>query len=540
MRRIMIPIDPASAPSALPGWRRVRGSTALAAFAALAAVGLGPPPRARPASPFPVVVSAQDLDQDPVDPAVRVTACVEAEMAERGIHGAQMAVLRDGEMVYERAFGRRHRDRPDAVDTHTLFRVGSTTKALTAAAMMQLVEQGRLDLDAPITRYLEDFALAEPGQAEAITTRHLLTHASGLHDTSAMSEADLWGRQDPDAMRDWVERQRGQRPYAPSGRFWNYSSGNYMYAGQILERVTGRSYDDYMDEFVFGPAGMADSTMHAAEAVARGNFAFGHYRSPFSGGIEIYALDEADNWARHPTGYANATAGDLVRFAGRMMAGGGGVLSPASVAEMSARQRFRDLRVDQYYGLGTFVEYFDGNEMVHHDGGAWGWTATLKWIPEAGVAVATTSNVASAILQGATSCALRAYVPPGPARPNPCRLDRERWGDLVGTYVGSDNGGAPWTIEVERPGGADLRMRVARPGAAESVHDLAQDCARWVGSGPGTFAASGLGEVTFIDDPVEPGVVWLRNRFFVAAMRWPDARRPVLLPWLGNGSVGGR
>ena len=455
------------------------------------------------------------------DPAERVTACVTSEMASKGIHGAQLAVMRDGEMIYEQAFGRKHRDRPDPVDRHTQFRIGSTTKTLTAFALMQLVDAGQLDLDAPMTRYLTDFRLAEPGQAEAITVRHLLSHASGLHDTSAFDERDLFGPTDPGAMRRWVDAQKGQQPYAPPGRFWNYSSANYMYAGQILERITGQTFQDYLDQQVFAPAGMADTTMHAEHAVARGDFAYGHYNNPFSGKLEIYRLDEADNWARHPTGYANATAGDLVRFASLMMAGGGELLSRASVAEMASRQRFRDLRIDQYYGLGTFVEFFQGNEMVHHDGGAWGWTATLKWIPEAGVAVATTGNIGGGSLSSATSCALAAYVRQGQGGvSNPCRLDPARWNDFVGFYRGSVNNGTAWSFEVSRPiADGNLQLRLIREGQADSRFELTQDCGLWVGSGPGTFNAGGLGQITFIEDPVEPGQVWIRNRFFVAGMR---------------------
>ena len=463
------------------------------------------------------------------DPATRVTTCMQDEMATRGTIGAQIAVMREGEMVYERAFGRKHRGRPDLVDTETMFRIGSTTKTLTAFALMQLVDQGRLDLDAPITTYLPDFTLAEPGQAEAITTRHLLTHVSGLHDTSAMSEEDFWGRQDPEAMRDWVSRNHGQQPYAPPGRFWNYSSGNYMYAGHILERITGETYPDYMDDHVFEPAGMANTTMHAAEGVARGNFAYGHYNSSFSGQLEIFTLDEANNWARHPTGYANATAGDLVRFATLMMNAGGELLSAESVAEMSSRMQHRDRRHDQHYSLGTFVEYFDGNEMVHHDGGAWGWTATMKWIPEAGVAVATTTN-GGGLLIGASHCALRAYVPRGPDRSQPCRLDRDRWDDFVGTYEGSANSGVPWTFEITRPGGGDLQMRLIREGVEDFVQTLQQDCNRWVNGGPGTFFVPTVGEISFIEDPVEPGQMWLRNRFFVAGRASAPEPTPTWIP----------
>lgn len=479
------------------------------------------------------VASAQDY------PAERVDACMRAEMARGGVYGAQIAVLRDGEIVLERAYGRKHRDRPDPVDPHTQFRIGSTTKPLTAFAILQQVDAGRLELDAPMTRYLPGFELAEPGQAGRITLRHLLSHASGLHDTSAFDERDLFGPTDAGAMGRWVEAQRGQAPYAPPGRFWNYSSANYVYLGHILERVTGTSYPDYMDRQVFAPAGMADSTLHAEAAIRRGNFAYGHFQNPFSGRLEIYDLNQANNWARHPTGYANATAGDLVRFAALMMQGGGALLSVESAQAMQSRHQHRDLRPDQFYGLGTFVEHFRGREMVHHDGGAWGWSATLKWIPEARVAVATTSNIGGSILTGATQCALEAYVSAGSPRPLACGLDPARWDDFVGHYAGSLNTGARWLVEVSRPEpGGELRLRVEPEGGAAADYALAQDCGLWLSSGAGSFQAGALGLVTFIRDPVEPGRMWLRNRFFAAGRApAPPPRPPALhLPWLGQGA----
>lgn len=469
------------------------------------------------------------------DPAARVDACVRSEMASAGIHGAQLAVARDGEIVFERAYGRRHRDRDDPVDIHTQFRIGSTTKTLTALAVMQQVEAGAIDLDAPITRYLPGFELAEPGQAGRITVRHLLTHASGLHDTSARDESDLFGPTDPGAMARWVAAQAGSAPYAPPGRFWNYSSANYMYAGHILERVSGLSYPAYMDARVFGPAGMADSTLYAEAAVARGNFAFGHYNNPFSGRLEIYDLNQANNWARHPTGYANATAGDLVRFASLLMAGGAPLVTAESVRAMQSRQQSLDLGRDQYYGLGTFIEPFHGRLMIHHDGGAWGWSATLKWIPEAGVAVATVSNVGGRTLTNATTCALAAFVAPGPSQPpQACAMDPTAGDRFVGTYQGTASFGERWVLHVTRPSpGGELSLRVERDGADPLETGLTQDCGLWLASGPGSFQAKGLGVITFIDDPIEPGRTWIRNRFFVAGRALPVWPR-LHLPWLAG------
>lgn len=502
----------------------LRGPIAAAATLAIALSGGWPVPG----------VSGDSIARTRADRAEAIDTCVRNEMSSRGIHGAQLAVARDGEIVFERAYGRKHRDRVDPVDVHTQFRIGSTTKTLTVAAVMQQVQAGAIDLDAPITAYLADFELAEPGQAERIMVRDLLRHSSGLHDTSAMDESDLFGPTDPGAMGRWVAEQRGSTPYAPPSRFWNYSSANYMYAGHILERVTGLSYPDYMDERIFEPAGMLDSTLHAEEAVARGDFAFGHFPNPFSGQLEIYDLNEANNWARHPTGYANSTAGDLVRFASLLMAGGGDVLAREAVAKMQSRQQYRDLRSDQYYGLGTFVEYYRGHEMIHHDGGAWGWSATLKWIPEAGVAVATVSNTYGGIMSTSTYCAIDAYVEPEDPPAPPCVLDRSSWDALIGTYTGSVNSGASWTFHVTRPTSlGNLRLRIERETGEPRDYELTQDCRLWLAAGSGTFQAEGLGQITFIADPVEPGVTWLRNRFFVAGKREePPVALAIYLPLL--------
>jgi hypothetical protein len=96
------------------------------------------------------------------------------------------------------------------------------------------------------------------------------------------------------------------------------------------------------------------------------------------------------------------------------------------------------------------------------------------------------------------------------------------------------NSGALWTFHVSRPDtGSNLQLRLERAGAEPSEFTLTQDCGLWLGSGPGTFRASGLADITFIEDPVEPGVVWLRNRFFAAGRRPPDVAAPaVYLPML--------
>ncbi len=152
--------------------------------------------------------SASSVALAQTDPAERVDACMQSEMASRGIHGAQMAVMRDGEMVFERAYGRKHRDRPDPVDTHTQFRIGSTTKTLTAVAIMQQVDAGtprprRAHHHLP--RRLRA-GRAGPGRGHHAAPPAHATPAACTTPRPSTSRTSS-ARTDPGAMGRWVDEQ---------------------------------------------------------------------------------------------------------------------------------------------------------------------------------------------------------------------------------------------------------------------------------------------------------------------------------------------
>ncbi|HRA19405.1 MAG TPA: serine hydrolase domain-containing protein, partial [Anaerolineae bacterium] len=286
------------------------------------------------------------------------------------IIGAAAGVAMNGRLVMAEGFGLKRKDSGDAVDADTQFRIGSSTKMLTAAGMLRLVDKGLVDLDAPISRYLPDLRFAAAGAEDRVTVRDLLQHTSGLPDNSVTGEADLYGKPDETAMRRWVLAQGGTLPHNPPGRFWNYSSANYMYAGQIIERVSGLSYQRYMQREVFDAAGMPDTTMVASEVEARGNFAYGHWNDIFHGGLDIWKPSDQDNWARHPTGYAHSTVKDMLRFATVLMDGGGALLSPASARLMTSPLVSVDQRADQFYGFGVFAERYQSLAINRHPGSA--------------------------------------------------------------------------------------------------------------------------------------------------------------------------
>lgn len=454
------------------------------------------------------------------DPADTFRDCVRTEMGSRMI-GAAAGVAMEGRVVMAEGFGLKRKDGGDAVDADTQFRIGSSTKMLTAAGMLRLVDKGLVDLDAPLSRYLPDLRFAEPGAEDRVTVRDLLQHTSGLPDNSVTGEADLYGQPDEGAMRRWVLAQGATLPHNPPGRFWNYSSANYMYAGQIIERVSGMSFQTYMRREVFEPAGMRDTTMVASEVEARGNFAYGHWNDIFHGGLDIWKPSDQDNWARHPTGYAHSTVEDLLRFATVLMDGGGDLLSPASARLMTSPLVSVDQRADQYYGFGVFAERYQSLAVNRHPGSAWGWMATVDWVPERRFAVVTLTNGFGA-LYGSATCAIDAWLAPASVTPpgGRCPQRRDRWTGFVGHYEGHSYVGTPMRFDVTTTDGK-LFLEVTRADGSHARTAMAQDCGLAYEYGPGSFQVDLDGNgavetvVTFIADPVEPGVVWMRHRQFV-------------------------
>jgi CubicO group peptidase (beta-lactamase class C family) len=483
----------------------------------LAAVG--PAPRLRAEQP---------------DPAAVVAECFRSEWSASRSPGAAMAVLLDGQVVFEQALGLKRHDDPAArVDTATQFRIGSSTKTFTAAGVMRLVDRGRVDLDAPIVRYLPEIRFAEPGAEARVTIRHLLQHTSGLPDNSATGEADLYGAPDASALGRWALAQAGTWPNNPPGRFYNYSSANYMYLGAVIERVSGLGYPEYMRREVFEPAGLGASTLVASEVEARGNYALGHWNDIFHGGtLRVWKPTDQDNWARHPTGNLHTTPRDVVQFLDRLMDDGGGLLAPASAALLQAPQvDTHERAAGRSYGFGTLTERFGDLTMKHHNGSAWGWFSSMRWVPKRRFAVSVLSN-GYHTFDGTADCAMNAWLAPGggPSEPS-CPRQPERWADWVGHYAGRDYVGAAWQADVSQDAGGALRARFTLPDGPRPSAPLTQSCGDARANGPAGFVFDYDGNggadfvATFIDDPVEPGVVWLRHRQ-VVLRRGPAAPTP--------------
>lgn len=233
------------------------------------------------------------------------------------------------------------------------FMIASMTKPIMATAVMRLVESGRLDLDAPVATYLDDFAPppAHPGEpgGEAVTARDVLRHTAGMgEDWQRMT------RERPDARRTYQMLATEPLHYAPGTRH-RYTSNSYFVLGELIRRLDGRTYPTFMREEILTPLGMAETSFRRPSSDRAPVHAFGP--NPLVGTLFLVAFQRLE----HPAGGLWSTAHDLVRFARALLRGGEldgtRVISQASITEMT-REQTTGLPDDEepgrtaHYGLG--------------------------------------------------------------------------------------------------------------------------------------------------------------------------------------------
>ncbi len=451
----------------------------------------------------------------------RIDACVRAGMSSTQAPGAAIAVMLDGQLLYQQGYGVRRLGGVDPVTADTVFRIGSVTKMMTAAAVLQQVEAGRVDLAAPVTRYVPELAINGRWPADRITVHHLLTHTSGWPDRLL----DL-GASGEDALSNWAEAQGDVTLHAPPGAFWNYANPNFMLAGLVLERASGVPYRTYLEQQLWGPAGMTSTTFDAARVMAGGNYATGHAWDAQEHEWVPVEPDDIDSWSGGPAGWAFSTVGDLMTWAKLMMEDGGPVLAPASAVTMQGPRVWCHYTPELHYGYGISRDRYIDRDVLYHDGSVIGWGTFILWLPEREFAVAVLANTPAPLVE-ASFCALDAVLPPSHPGWDPGLYARVL-PPLEGRYELTDYLGRRLSGEVSIDHGFStprLRLEVTRGGPviAAGTYPMNQFAASsfLVDTGASGF---GLIDLTFIEGPDGRSPVrWMRYRYAVGD-RLPEAR----------------
>lgn len=313
-------------------------------------------------------------------------------VAERGVPGSVIAVLKDGEVI-DAAAGVLSTSTKVEATTDSVFQIGSITKVWTTTLVMQLVDDGLLDLDAPIRQYLPEFRLADEASASAITTRQLLSHQGGF-------EGDVFtdtGRGD-DAIEKYLAAIVDLPQLFAPGELFSYNNAAFSVLGRIVEVLREKTWAAALVEHLAVPLGLTHVAPSAYEAILF-RAAVGHMGAG-EDGVEVAAPVWALAKSNEPAGSMLAMRPrDLVAFAkmhldGGLAADGSRVLSEASVRAMQEKQVTlpRLTGMGDAWGLGWEI-LVDGDPIViGHDGGTIGQSAFLRVIPEAGLAVAMLTN----------------------------------------------------------------------------------------------------------------------------------------------------
>ncbi|UYB41154.1 beta-lactamase family protein [Streptomyces sp. Je 1-4] len=327
----------------------------------------------------------------PAFDSARWQARLDELLAAHHVPGAALAVVSDG-AVHELASGVLHTGTRVAVSTDSVFQIGSISKGYTATLVVLLAHAGKLDLDAPVTDVLPDFAVADAEATKTVTPRQLLNHTSGI-EGDFVSDT---GRGD-DCLARYVEGVRDVGLTNPPGATMSYSSTAYNILGRIVEVVTGRTWDEALKEMLCVPLGLAH-TMTLPEEVLRFRAAMGHMGEPGEDPVPTPLWNMLPRSAG-PYGGICATAGDVARFARLFVDGGrtpdgSQVLAAETVEAMLSRQvEMPDQwSLGAHWGLGWGLFEWDGVRGFGHDGSTFGQLAYLRALPEAGIAVALLTN----------------------------------------------------------------------------------------------------------------------------------------------------
>ena len=285
--------------------------------------------------------------------------------------GAAIGIVKDGRLAYANGFGTSNIETGAAVKPETLFRLGSTTKMLTAAAVATLVAEGKLAFEDNAGKYAQGL---DPAIA-ALTLSQILSHTSGLKDAAVMN-----GRHDDSTLGEEIRAWKSDWLFTKPGAIFSYANPGYWLAGYVAESAAGQPYADVMEELVFKPLGMTSSTLRPTMAMTR-PLSQGH--AQVNNHIEVLrpAPDNEANW---PAGSVFSNLNDLSRFVIAMMndgkVDGRQALSPKVVTALTTAHA--DVPgTHSKYGYGLFLEESGGVQLWSHGGSRAGYGSFIAMLP---------------------------------------------------------------------------------------------------------------------------------------------------------------
>jgi CubicO group peptidase (beta-lactamase class C family) len=299
-------------------------------------------------------------------------------------------VVNHAGVIFRHSYGGRDCKARKTPDANTIYYIASDTKPFTATAVMKLVEQKKIDLDAPVKRYLPRFELADPEATRVVTVRDLLSHRQGLDSMPIEIAEAFTGQMDDDKFYRLLKQVK------PRGKF-RYSNLHYTLLGRIVEAVSGQNWASDLEQNVLVPARMMRTVTKATAIRSDAN---GACALEEDGESWRPAMIQKTDRTMHAAGGIGSSADDLGRFLQMQLndgvIGGKRILSPESMKQMHSPQSEVGSTFFTFerksYGLGWYIGAYRGNQLVHHFGGFSGARAHLSFMPEHDIGVVVLQN----------------------------------------------------------------------------------------------------------------------------------------------------
>ncbi len=329
---------------------------------------------------------------------------VGAAMKAFDIPGLALAIVKDGKVVYAKGYGVRRIDDPAPVTTRTLFAIASNTKAFTAAAVGILVDEGKVEWDGAVSKYLPDFRVADPYVSSQLMVRDLLSHRTGL----GLGQGDLTFFPDTTFTRPEVlEAARFLKPVTSLRSAYAYNNLTFVVAGQLVAKVSGQDWDDFIRQRILAPAGMTSTVTTGSAVPQAAELAFPHSRGwRLEGPLHSLVPTIDKTWAGAAGIRSNVedlSKWVMLHLRQGKLPDGKQVFSTAAQKQMwsmhiptpiGAPRAGLERATPQFsgYGLGWSLRDYAGHKVVSHGGALTGMVSTVQMMPDQGLGVVVLTN----------------------------------------------------------------------------------------------------------------------------------------------------
>ncbi len=334
--------------------------------------------------------------QQPEFIANRLDGFIEIGLKDWNIPGLAIVIVKDGKVVLQEGYGVRDINSKDPVDEHTLFMIASNSKLFTGTALAQLEYRKKLSLNDRITRYFPEYKLYDATSTELVTIRDMLSHRIGTK--TFQGDFTFWN-----SALSRTEIMNRMRLLKPSGEFrqdYGYCNSCFLVAGEIIPRVTGISWEKYVQDSILTPLEMVRSTAISAGMEDKPNVAR-PYTTSFTGKLNAVPYDQWDNLG--PAASIVSCVADLANWLNFQL--DSGRYRNRQIMPFSVLQRTRDVNIVtgsrkstvypmhfRGYGLGVYAADYNGRQIYWHTGGAAGMVSNVCFVPEEKLGIAILTN----------------------------------------------------------------------------------------------------------------------------------------------------